>query len=247
MKNHFLFAIILTISGIVASCDSEPISLDAPQTIPIETESSDGHFALSESFRPLVAETRPSLAAIPTSTIKLIPSPTKSPAPTHLPDTATPIPVPAPDFPVYEGREISPTNSGVQIHLHRENLEQVFSHLDKLGVGGVKVQVSWKLYEPQPNGFDDFRFDELDHLVSEARVRDIRVLLSVAKAPEWSRPTTELDGPPLDFQLFERFMNKLASRYGDQVAAYELWNEPNLNREWNGMPLSATDLVGLIR
>jgi hypothetical protein len=245
MKNHFLLAIAIIIAGIVVSCGSEPNSLDTPQTAPMETGFSDGDLAPSEASRSSVTNIRPFVITTPSKTVQPIPSLTNSPEPSRLPDTPTPIPEPA--FPVYEGREVSPTNSGVQIHLHRENLEQIFSHLDMLGVGWVKVQVSWKLYEPEPGEFDDFRFDELDRLVSMARARDIRVLLSVAKAPEWSRPTTELDGPPMNFQLFETFMNKLASRYGDQVAAYELWNEPNLNREWNGVPLSATDLVELIR
>ncbi len=31
------------------------------------------------------------------------------------------------------------------------------------------------------------------------------------------------------------------------MAAYELWNEPNLQREWNGVPLDATAFVDLVR
>ncbi|RIK19253.1 MAG: hypothetical protein DCC51_09225, partial [Anaerolineae bacterium] len=53
--------------------------------------------------------------------------------------------------------------------------------------------------------------------------------------------------PPGDYALFEGFMRYLATRYNGQVAAYELWNEPNLQREWNGSPLSAADLVELMR
>jgi hypothetical protein len=121
------------------------------------------------------------------------------------------------------------------------------AHLERLGVGWVKVQVSWKLHQPAPDRLDDFLFAELDALVSAAERRGIKVLLGVAKAPEWSRPTTELDGPPLDHSAFERFMAILAGRYRGRVAAYELWNEPNLRREWNGQPLSAADFVALVR
>jgi hypothetical protein len=42
-------------------------------------------------------------------------------------------------------------------------------------------------------------------------------------------------------------METLATRYQGQIGAYELWNEPNLRREWNGAPLSAEALVELIR
>jgi polysaccharide biosynthesis protein PslG len=110
----------------------------------------------------------------------------------------------------------------------------------------VKVQVSWKLHQPAPDRYDEELFRELDRLVSMAAANDIAVMLSVAKAPEWSRSTTEKDGPPADYSLFEAFMRHLAGRYRGQIAAYELWNEPNLRREWNGTPLSAADFVRLM-
>jgi len=136
---------------------------------------------------------------------------------------------------------------GIQIHLHREDISLIFDHLRALQVGWVKAQVSWKLFEPDPGRYDQDRFRELDQLVSSAAANDVYVLLSVAKAPEWSRPTTELDGPPADYAHYEDFMRYLAARYQGKVAAYELWNESNLRREWNGAPLDAADFVALIR
>jgi hypothetical protein len=115
-----------------------------------------------------------------------------------------------------------------------------------LNVGWVKAQVSWKLYQPEQDRFDEEHFAELDRLVARAAENDIQLLLSVAKAPEWSRPTTDQDGPPSDYTHFTTFMALLAGRYQGQVAAYELWNEANLQREWMGVPLSAADLVALI-
>ncbi|MCA9974836.1 MAG: cellulase family glycosylhydrolase, partial [Anaerolineales bacterium] len=186
--------------------------------------------------------------------------PTNTPTPaqnTYLPfvnDTAptlTPIPtitpIPTPAFPTYTGQPLAREEMGIQIHIHREDMSAIFSHLQTLGIGWVKVQVSWKLYQPAPDQYADDRFGELDQLVHQANANGIAVLLSVSKAPEWSRPTTELDGPPTDFSLYTDFMQYLAARYQDNVAAYELWNEPNLQREWNGMPLSAADLVALLR
>ncbi|UCG25343.1 MAG: cellulase family glycosylhydrolase, partial [Chloroflexota bacterium] len=138
-------------------------------------------------------------------------------------------------------------NLGLQILLQRDDLACILANLRELGVGWVKVQVSWKIYQPEPVRLDDSRFEELDRLVAAAVENDIKVLLGVAKAPEWSRPTTELDGPPGDYALFQSFMSSLATRYQGRVKAYELWNEANLQREWNGAPLSAASLVELIR
>jgi hypothetical protein len=135
----------------------------------------------------------------------------------------------------------------VQLHLHHEDIRVLLRHLQALNVGWVKMQVSWKVHQPEPNRYDDEYFAELDRLMDGANGNNIKVLLSVSKAPEWSRPTTEMDGPPADYALFEQFMATLAARYQGRVAAYELWNEPNLQREWNGTPLNAADLVELTR
>jgi hypothetical protein len=170
--------------------------------------------------------------------------PDQSPTPTA--EFIEPTGTPAPSYPVHQGAPLNRDNIGVQIHLHREDLDWLMAHLTALDVGWVKVQVSWKIYQPDPNRLDEARFGELDRLIAAANDNDIKVLLGVAKAPEWSRPTTELDGPPADYAHFESFMGILASRYQGQVDAYELWNEPNLRREWNGYPLSAADLVQLI-
>lgn len=183
---------------------------------------------------------RPSPTARPTQLPSPLPVPTLAPSPTPSPE-----PTPTPAFPRYTGPPLDRADIGIQLHLHREDQRWLLRHLQALGVGWVKVQVSWKLHEPQPGQYDAFYFDELDRLVDAASNNGIRVLLSVSKAPEWSRPTTELDGPPADFAFFAEFMTHLATRYHGRVAAYELWNEPNLQREWNGAPLSAADLVRL--
>lgn len=159
---------------------------------------------------------------------------------------ATPTPTPPP-FPPYDGPTLDSERIGVQVHLHREELNPILNHVSNLGAGWVKVQVAWKVYQPQPDAYDEWRLRELDHLVSGSAGRGLKVLLSVAKAPEWSRPTTEMDGPPSDLVQFREFMTTLAARYEGNVAAYELWNEPNLQREWNGAPLSAAAFVQLVQ
>lgn len=168
---------------------------------------------------------------------------------TAAPETAAPSPGPTrtPTHPEYSGPALNQADIGVQIYLHREDVPALMNQLRQLGVGWVKVQVSWKLHQPSPDQFSEELFSELDQLVDTANANDIRVMLGVAKAPEWSRPTTEEDGPPADYALYRAFMQLLAARYAGKVAAYELWNEPNLRREWTGTPLDAAVLVELIR
>jgi polysaccharide biosynthesis protein PslG len=207
-------------------------------------------------FQPPSAPAIPSPSTAPTLDVKPTDYPQPSATPTATaspptpPMTATPrptiTPTPTPVFPLYEGPPLQSENIGVQIHIHREDIRPILRHLQALGVGWVKVQVSWKLYQPYPDAYAEDRLAELDTLVEATVNNNIQVLLSVSKAPEWSRPTTELDGPPTDYALYRDFMAFLGNRYQGRVAAYELWNEPNLQREWNGAPLSAADLTRLI-
>ncbi len=197
--------------------------------------------------------------AVVTPTAVIPPSPPPTTTPTPLPPTFTPSPIPTatatalptltptPAFPLYAGRPLAREKLGVQIHLREQDQAEIFRQLQELGVGWVKVQISWKLYEPYPGEYHAERFAELDRFVETAVSQNINVLLSVSKAPEWSRPTTEMDGPPGDFGLYRQFMQYVASRYQGKVAAYELWNEANLQREWNGFPLGGALFVDLLQ
>ncbi len=194
------------------------------------------------------------VVATPTAAIPptLSPTGTPSPAPTLTPippaaATAAPTFTPTPAFPRYAGRPLAREKLGVQIHLRQQDQAEIFRQLRELGVGWVKVQISWKLYEPYPGEYHPERFAELDRFVAMAVSQNVNVLLSVSKAPEWSRPTTEMDGPPHDFGLYRQFMQYVAARYQGSVAAYELWNEANLQREWNGFPLGGALFVDLLR
>lgn len=224
MRHFFVLLFVILLLG----CRDEPetvISTAVPPTIPpTDTPTSK---STNQTFLPLTSSG--STEATPTT------------APPTPAATATP------NYPLYSGPPIRRSDFGIQIDIHRQDLRPIFNQLQSLGVGWVKLQVSWKLYQPYADQYSDERFAELDELVKRANSDDIAVLLSVGKAPEWSRPTTESDGPPSDFGLYREFMATLSGRYQGQVAAYELWNEPNLQREWNGRPLNAADFVNLIQ
>jgi polysaccharide biosynthesis protein PslG len=159
----------------------------------------------------------------------------------------TPSPTPTPAYPPYDGPPLRRSDIGIQVHMFGEEQNWLFEHLNRLDVGWVKVQLSWKLYQPEPGGYHMERIEELDRFIERANGDNIQVMLGLAKAPEWSRSTTAEDGPPADYTLFREFAFFLADRYRGQVAAYELWNESNLRREWHGKRLHGAELVALLR
>lgn len=198
----------------------------------------------------------------------LRPAPVTSPLPTpgltpytiYLPSVGTgaesPKPVPVPtSFPTETPAGQSPIgptplpppvpkpNYGVQVHLFAGDMAQTLEWARGLGVGWIKQQVEWHTIEHGPGDMD---WAALDQAVGTAKAFGFKVLLGVTRAPEWTR-TVELEGgPPADYAEFGRFMGQLAARYRGQVAAYELWNEPNLAREWRGDTLDPARFVALV-
>ena len=80
--------------------------------------------------------------------------PTVTPSPTGQ---VTPTPsATALLFPDYDGPTLDRVQVGVQVHLHREELDPILNHVSTLGAGWVKVQVAWKVYQPQPDAYDDW-------------------------------------------------------------------------------------------
>ena len=173
----------------------------------------------------------------PTLPATIPPSPTTTPtiaAPLEALPYSTPTPLPPP---------VAKPDYGIQVHLLAGDMEQTLDWVEGLGVGWIKQQVEWHTIEHGP---DDFDWPLLDQAVAAANQRGLKLLLGVTNAPDWTRAEELESGPPVDYTQFGRFMGQLASRYRGRVAAYELWNEPNLAREWRGDTLDPARFVTLV-
>jgi hypothetical protein len=132
---------------------------------------------------------------------------------------------------------------GIQAHaLH--DTERVMQAVNDLRMGWIKQQIRWEHVERGDNAYN---WGDPDRVSQEAQEAGLRVMFSVVAAPDWARPGKEGDGPPDDYATFADFMGAMAARYAGKVQAYEIWNEQNLQREWEGAPLSAADYVTLLR
>jgi hypothetical protein len=183
----------------------------------------------------------------------LEPTETRLP-PTEIPTvipTAGPSPTPAPS--------LRRALMGIQIHpnIDKTDFAQVLYYVRDLNLGWIKFQFNWSLLESAPGQYTDL-FNILRLYVQEAHNNNLNVLVSVAKAPGWSRtPDTDgvmrENGPPDDPQVLANFLSGMLSQIGldangaPYVSAVEIWNEPNLQREWYGHPMTGDEYMRYFR
>jgi len=111
--------------------------------------------------------------------------------------------------------------------------DYTMGQVESLGLGWVKQQIRWSDIEPEPG---QMNWEPYDAVVDAANNHGLRVMLSVVDAPAWARTYHDANaeaGPPDDLSLFAAFLGQLVDRYRGRIHAIEVWNEQNLDREWD--------------
>lgn len=124
---------------------------------------------------------------------------------------------------------------GVQVNWYvpADQWRQVLDLAGPMGVGWIKLQADWGLMQSEPGQLSE-GFQSFAASVRDARARGYRVLISIAKAPSWARSSsTGQAGPPDDPRDLGRFITLMLEQIGTEVDAIEVWNEPNVHREWD--------------
>jgi hypothetical protein len=99
------------------------------------------------------------------------------------------------------------------------------------GVGWVRIDFIWSLVETENDRLD---WSMYDRLIGDAEARGLRVFATIAATPAWATDGTPGPGRPRDLGDWWDFCYRAAARYRDRVDAWGLWNEPNLDRFWEG-------------
>jgi hypothetical protein len=126
---------------------------------------------------------------------------------------------------------------GIQSHVFVGENDYWLSLVNgRLGLQWVKIQVRWQDIESGEEGH--YFWDVLDGAMNEACKNGLHVLFSVVAAPHWAigNPLPAPEGqeaPPDDPQKYANFVAALIDRYPGRIGAIEVWNEMNLEREWN--------------
>jgi hypothetical protein len=119
---------------------------------------------------------------------------------------------------------------------------------DQLGLTWIKQQIRWDTFSTEPGQMD---WSGYDPVIEAAHEKGLKVMLSVVGAPTWSRTYFDDNpeaAPPDDLTLFAEFIGQLVDRYPGKIHAIEVWNEQNLDREWDtAQGVNAAQYVEMLR
>ncbi len=106
---------------------------------------------------------------------------------------------------------------------------------DGVGARWVRSFVRWDTIEPaRQDQWSGAPVAAIDEIVGKASLRGMKVLLVVFGAPSWANGSSDPLVPPSDAGTYAHFVGKMAARYKGQVAAWEIWNEPDADEFWHG-------------
>jgi hypothetical protein len=116
------------------------------------------------------------------------------------------------------------------------------SRVQGAGFGWVKLVFKWIDLEPGYKG--DFRWSEADRVVQAANAAGLKIVARLDFQPGWTRLGPYIrNAPPDNYQDYADFMYAFVARYAEdstigRVHAVQIWNEPNLMREWGEQPIT---------
>ena len=122
---------------------------------------------------------------------------------------------------------------GLNVALEQHDDQALAHQLAQINALGVQ-HVKQSFYYSQ-----DFDWETADRLVTVIAAQDLTLV-------------PLLDGNPaddfavVDTAVFAQFAAQFASRYGDSIRHYIIWDEPNITSHWGGQPVNANEYAALL-
>jgi len=106
------------------------------------------------------------------------------------------------------------------------------------GFTWVKQWFAWRDIEGKGKG--QYDWSTADRVVAQVEDFGLNLIARVDHEPEWAGP------PPANIDHFVAFLTAMATRYRGRIRAYQVWNEPNLAREWGNKPPNAQEYTQML-
>lgn len=140
-------------------------------------------------------------------------------------------------------RAQTPEPPGLALGFHlAKGDSQHFEAARAAGAKFVVVVFNWANIEPEP-GYH--YWTEPDAALAAAEYYGLDVIARLDQPPDWAiQPGQTL---PFNAAAYAAFAGSVAQRYGPRLAGMILWNEPNLNVDWNNQPPNAATYAELLK
>lgn len=196
----------------------------------------------------VAARVSPAISSPPTQATSVAATPAKKAPPT---ETAVPSPTPVP-IPKAKPLKMNSPEYGAQAFLwwRPETADRDLGLMRDAGLTWVKQIFAWQDIEGAAKG--SFNWGNADQAVFAANGKGIDLLARLDNAPNWAapgcnNPSKKQMGPAKNMQDWVDFLGAFVTRYKGRVRAYEIWNEPNLAREWCGRPPNPSEYAALLK
>ncbi len=179
-------------------------------------------------------------------------TPTTAPGATDTPAasvaTATPnqqagADTPTPQPPANQPVEVKSPDYGAQAFLwwRPETADRDLGIMADAGFGWVKQWFAWQDIEGAGPGIYDW--STADRVVDQVEKHGLKLLVRVSPTDQafWA------GDPPENADEFAKFVGAMAQRYRGRIQAYQVWNEPNLSREWGNKPVDPAGYAQLLK
>lgn len=174
--------------------------------------------------------------------------PKKKPTPTETPE---PTPTP-PLLPKIKPLKMNSPEYGAQVFLwwRPETADRDLGLAREAGLAWAKQQFAWRDIEGASKGA--FDWSHADSAVYLANAKGIDLLARLDNAPDWAAPgcfdsAKKTMGPAKNMQDWLDFLGAFVARYKGRIRAFEIWNEPNLAREWCAQPPDPAAYAALLK
>lgn len=219
MSKHLAWLLIIAL--LLSACGS-----GAANTTPTPTRT------------PVGATVEQPTAVAPAETLVPTEAPTQ---PAEAAATATPVAATDTPMPPTADAVMRSPDFGAQAFLwwRAEVADRDLTLMKNAGFRWVKQWFAWNDIEGAGRGQYDWSIP--DRIVDQVEQHGLNLLVRVDREPGWAGP------PPQSNEVFLEFLTELATRYKGRINAIQIWNEPNLAREWGNKPPSAAEYAALLR
>lgn len=222
-------------------------STPTPRIVRFTEEQQQGTVAAAEQAPAAQEEPPAAIASVPeAATAPETAAPAQEPTPTGPP--------PAPEqpevvVPVLNTEPVTMTSPdyGMQVFLFwtEEIADRDLQLVQDAGFRWVKQEFAWRDIEGAGKGVYDWT--RTDRIMDQIDKHGLKIIVRLGVQPEWAGGGYPEVGPPNNLQDFADYAVAVATRYKGRVDAYQIWNEPNLAREWGNRPPNAAEYTEMLK